>query len=58
MVDCRLSHMYKVMGDFVLWAHGMIGTLTYKIGVTKGYAYYLFVITKQANGFEQWTFQD
>jgi hypothetical protein len=43
--------MYEVMDEFVLWAHGMIGTLTYKIGVTKGYAYYLLVITKQTNGF-------
>jgi hypothetical protein len=32
----------------------MIGTLTYKIGVTKRYAYYLLVITKQTNDF--WMF--
>jgi hypothetical protein len=43
--------MYKVMGEFVLWAHSIIGTLTYRIGVTKGYAYYLLVKTKQTNRF-------
>jgi hypothetical protein len=50
------------MGEFVLWAHGMIGTLTYNIGVIKGYAYYPIGYNKTnkwfLDAFEEWTFQD